>query len=90
MDNKSLRKELEKLQDQLKKTQPDDQIQREMLETLIKYVQNSLANSGQIEPDLHASLTSQLTQAIELFEISHPLLTEQMDKLLNILSSAGI
>jgi hypothetical protein len=90
MDNKSLKKELEKLHAELKKTNPGDQAQRESLQHLIDDVQASLASSGQIEPELHASLTDRLTQAIELFQISHPLLTAQMDKLLEILSSAGI
>jgi Domain of unknown function (DUF4404) len=90
MDNKSLKKELEKLQTELKKTRPTDQVQRESLQHLIDDVQSSLASAGQLKPELHASLTDRLTEAIELFEISHPLLTAQMDKLLEILSSAGI
>jgi|WetSurMetagenome_2_1015567.scaffolds.fasta_scaffold1718628_1 hypothetical protein len=90
MDTKFLKKELEDLQGELKKTRPDDQTQRELLQHLINDVQNALASSGQIEPELHDSLSDRLTQAIELFEISHPTLTAQMDKLLNILSSAGI
>lgn len=90
MDNKSLKKELEQLHAELKNTQPGDQAQRDSLEQLINDVQDSLASSGEIDPELHTSLTARLTQAIELFEISHPLLTAQMDKLLEILSSAGI
>ncbi len=90
MDNESLKKELEKLHAELKQTQPGDQAQREMLQRLIDDVQNSLASSDQNEPELRASLADQLTQAIGLFEISHPTLTAQMDKLLSILSSAGI
>ncbi len=90
MDNESLKKELEKLHAELNKTQPGDQAQREMLQRLIDEVQNSLDSSIQNEPELRASLADRLTQAIELFEITHPTLTAQMDKLLNILSSAGI
>jgi len=90
VDNKSLKKELEQLHAELKNTQPGDQAQRDSLEQLINDVQDSLASSGEIDPELHTSLTARLTQAIELFEISHPLLTAQMDKLLEILSSAGI
>jgi hypothetical protein len=90
MDNKSLIKELEKLHTELKNTEPSDQAQRDSLEHLIKDVQDSLASSGEIPPELHTSLTARLTQAMELFEITHPLLTARMDKLLEILSSAGI
>ena len=90
MDNESLKKELEQLHAELKKTQPGDQAQTELLQHLIKDVQASLASSGEIDTELHTSLTARLTQAIELFEISHPTLTVQMDRLLNILSSAGI
>jgi hypothetical protein len=90
MDNESLKKELEKLHAELKKTQPSDQAQREQIQHLIKDVQASLANSGEYDSELQTSLTARLTQSIEMFEISHPLLTEQMDKLLEILSSAGI
>ena len=90
MDNESLKKELEKLHAELQKTQPGDQAQREQIQHLINDVQASLASSGENDSELHTSLTARLTQSIELFEISHPLLTEQMDKLLEILSSAGI
>jgi hypothetical protein len=90
MDNESLKKELEKLHTELNETQPGDQAQRDLLQHLINDVQASLASSDQIDPELHTSLTARLTQAIEVFEISHPLLTGQMDKLLEILSSAGI
>ena len=90
MDQKSLKKELEKLHAELKKTQPGDQAQREMLQRLVDDVQHTLASSPQIDPEQQASLADRLTQAIELFEITHPTLTAQMDKLLNILSSAGI
>ena len=90
MDNESLKNELEKLHAELKKTQPGDQAQREQIQHLINDVQASLASSGENDSELHTSLTARLTQSIELFEISHPLLTAQMDKLLEILSSAGI
>jgi chaperonin cofactor prefoldin len=90
MDNESLKKELEKLHAELKNTQPGDEAQREQLQHLINDVQASLANSGEYDSVLQTSLTTRLTESIELFEISHPVLTEQMDKLLEILSSAGI
>jgi chaperonin cofactor prefoldin len=90
MNNESLKQELEKLHAELKKTQPGDQAQREQLQRLIKDVQASLDNPGEYDSVLQTSLTTRLTESIEMFEISHPVLTEQMDKLLEILSSAGI
>lgn len=90
MDNKSLKNNLKELHAELEKTQPGDQAQRDLLQSLIKDVQNLLASSGEIDPELHTSFTARLTQAIELFEITHPVLTAQMNKLLEILSSAGI
>jgi len=90
MDNESLKKELKELHAELERTQPGDQAQREQLQHLIKDVQASLDSSGEIDSELHTSLTARLTQSIEMFEISHPTLTAQMDKLLEILSSAGI
>ncbi len=90
MDNEPLKKELEQLHAELQKTKTVDPDQSELLQQLVKDVKDLLARSGEIDPELNTSLSARLTQAIELFEITHPLLTAQMDKLLNILTGAGI
>jgi len=90
MDHEPLKKELEQLHVELQKTQTIDPDQSELLQQLVKDVKELLARSGEIDPEQNTSLSARLTQAIELFEITHPALTAQMDKLLNILSGAGI
>jgi transposase len=90
MDHEPLKKELEQLHVELQKTQTIDPDQSELLQQLVKDVKELLARSGEIDPEQNTSLSARLTQAIELFEITHPLLTAQMDKLLNILTGAGI
>jgi len=90
MDNEPLKKALEQLHAELEKTQAVDEDQSDLLQHLVKDVKDLLARSGEIDPEKDSSITARLTQAIGLFEITHPLLTEQIDKLLNILSSAGI
>jgi hypothetical protein len=90
MDTEPLKKELEQLHAELQKTQTVNPEQSELLQQLVKDVKELLARSGEIDLAQNTSLTARLTQAIELFEITHPALTGQMDKLLNILSGAGI
>ncbi len=90
MDNEPLKKALEQLHSELEKTRTVDPEQSKMLKHLVGDVKDVLARSGEMAPEQNANLTDRLTQAIELFQISHPLLTAQMDKLLNLLSSVGI
>jgi chromosome segregation ATPase len=90
MDNEPLKKELEQLHAELEKTKTVDPDQSELLQQLVKDVKDLLARSGEIDPELNTSLNAKLTQAIELLEITHPALTARMNKLLNILSGAGI
>ena len=90
MDNEPLKKALEQLHAEIEKTKTVDPDQSEMLQHLVKDVKALLARSGKIDPEQTRPMANRLTQAIELFEITHPRLTAQMDKLLNILSSAGI
>ena len=90
MENEPLKKALEQLHAELEKTQTIDEDQSELLQHLVKDVKGLLARSGEIDLEQNPSIIARLTQAVELFEITHPMLTEQMNKLLNILSSAGI
>jgi len=90
MDNGTLKKALEQLHEEIQKTETVDQSQSEMLQHLVKDVDDLLARSGELDQAQNASVVDRLTRAIELFEITHPSLTARMNKLLNILSSAGI
>jgi len=90
MDNDPLKKAFEQLHSELEKTKTVDPEQSKMLQHLVKDVNLVLDRSGEIDSNLNSTLTDRLTQAIDLFEITHPTLTAQMDKLLNILSNAGI
>ncbi len=90
MDNQPLKKELEQLHAELKKTQTIDPEQSELLQQLVEDVKELLARSGEMDLEQNHSLSARLNRAIELFEITHPALTARMNKLLNILSSAGI
>ena len=90
MENESLNNTLNQLHAELEHTETVDEDQSELLHHLVKDVRTLLARSGELEPVQSKSINARLTQAIGLFEITHPLLTEQMNKLLNILSGAGI
>ena len=90
MDNETLKNALDQLHAALGQTKTVDEDQSELLHHLVNDVQELLARSGDLDPAKNKSINARLTQAVELFEITHPFLTEQINKLLNILSSAGI
>ena len=90
MENQELHNLLEKLHKEIElKGQLDDQ-EREMLRHLGMDINDLLAQSEEAGIEVEPSLLERLEDTIETYEISYPELTMLLNKVLSILSSAGI
>ena len=67
-----------------------DEEERQLLENLLQDIQKLIAAPGTANKPQTHSLSKQLNNSIQQFEISHPDLTRSMVQLLDILSGAGI
>ena len=80
---------LEKLHNELERTQSMDEKEREMLRHLDADIRTLLARSGgnlvRDEPMLE-----RLQEAVDQFETTHPTLTKALSEMMTILSNAGI
>jgi hypothetical protein len=90
MEEQELRDLLERLHSEIERHEPLDEKERELLEHLGMDIRELLARSGSEEIQPEPSLVVRLEESVEHFEISHPELTLLLDKLLAILSNAGI
>ena len=90
MEDQDLRNLLERLHIEIEqKGQLDDQ-EREMLRHLGMDINDLLDKSEQAGVEVEPSLLERLEDTIETYEISYPELTMLLNKVLSILSSAGI
>jgi len=90
MENQELHNLLERLHKEIElKGQLDDQ-EREMLRHLGMDINDLLAQSEEAGIEVEPSLLERLEDTIETYEISYPELTMLLNKVLSILSSAGI
>jgi hypothetical protein len=89
MQNENLHKLLEQVHNEIEQIGTLDENGREMLTHLAADIQLLLEHS---EPSDESSMAvlKRLTQAIDHFEVSHPMLTSTLSQLSAVLSHAGI
>ncbi len=87
MTDDKLRRQLEKLHDEIQKTDRVDETGRRLLRDIDAHIRELLARS-EVQP--RPALTQGLEDAIRHFEVSHPALTTALSDLLSALSNAGI
>ena len=92
MDDQSrqLRKQLERLDADLKQTESVDQTGRAVLHKLQQDIQDLLTRSGEESAHPEHPVTERLRQAIQHFEATHPTLVASMEEIVNTLSTMGI
>jgi hypothetical protein len=90
MDDQELINLLEQLHTEIERHEPVDEKERELLQHLAADIRELLARSGDEKTQTDTSMLERLGESIKHFEITHPSLTMLLDKLLTILSNAGI
>jgi hypothetical protein len=90
MDNTELRKLLEQLHEEIKKTQAVDKKGGELLRDLDGDIRALLDRSDENPEPLHPSVVQNLEGTLDHFEVSHPTLTAQITRVLEFLSTSGI
>jgi hypothetical protein len=89
MTDQNWRDLLDKLQDELDRTEVTDEASREKLRNLQADVHDLRERSGD-KIDSDEPLLERLQDSIEHFETSHPELTMTLSQMMTILSNAGI
>ncbi len=87
MADRKLQRELQKLHDEIQKTDKVDEAGRKLLRDIDGHIRELLARS---ELESRPALTRGLEDAIRHFEVTHPALTSALSDLLSALSNAGI
>jgi hypothetical protein len=87
MADKKLRRQLERLHDEIQKTDKVDETGKRLLRDIDGHIRDLLARS---ELESRPGLTRGLEDAIRHFEVTHPTLTTALSDLLSTLSNAGI
>ena len=88
-DRHNLRELLEKLHNELERTNVTDEAERERLRHLEVDIRSLLERSGEnVETD--ESVLERLQDSIDHFETTHPQLTLMISQISTILSNAGI
>ena len=88
MQNNNLRSLLEDLYTELTKTSTDSSDLEDKKTSLAGYIHTTLEQDDLNES--HSSLDSVFNEAIISFEESHPKITQLINNVINMLSSAGI
>ncbi len=90
MEDKELRKLIQEVHEEIKKTKPTDERGRQVLANLEKDLR-SLRECPEGEViHVNESFIRRLEEARDHFEITHPGLTKNLSKLLTTLSTVGI
>jgi hypothetical protein len=89
MNDQDLRELLEKLHNELERTEAMDEKGNEMLRHLDTDIQNLLKRSG-AKAETDESMLERLQDTIDHFEVTHPRLTTIVSEMMTILSNAGI
>ena len=89
MTDQNLRELLEKLHQELEKTEAVDEKGNEMLRHLDADIRNLLKRSG-AKAETDESMLERLQDTIDHFEATHPRLTTMLSEMMTILSNAGI
>jgi hypothetical protein len=90
MEDKELRNLLEQLHTEIEHTENVDDKGRELLRDLSTDIDELLARSEKELANPHSTITQRLEDSIDHLEVAYPDLTQTLNKLLAILSSAGI
>lgn len=87
MADRKLRSQLQRLHDEIEKTQTVDETGRRLLKDIDGHIRELLARTdAQARPGFSEGLEG----AIRHFEVTHPALTAALSDLLSALSNAGI
>ena len=86
MSDRKLTKLLEQLHDELEKTQSVDEEGREMLVHLNDDIRKYIDPSEEDDE----TVFERIQDAIDHFEVEHPVITAALSQILNTLSNAGI
>jgi hypothetical protein len=90
VNDQDLRSLLERLHTEIERNEPLDEKERELLQHLGMDIRELLAQSEGKEIQAEPTLIKRLEESIEHFEITYPDLTMLLNRLLSILSGAGI
>ncbi|RPI93372.1 MAG: DUF4404 family protein [Chloroflexi bacterium] len=89
MNDQDLRELLEKLHNELERTEAMDESGREKLRHLDADIRSLLKRSGE-EAETDESILERLQDSIDHFEATHPRLSLMLSEMMTILSNAGI
>ena len=90
MENNELRSLLAKLHEEIKNTKEVDEKGIDLLRDLEADIKTLLERSDDNPEPTQPSIFKNLEEAVVHFEVTHPTLTEQVAKISEILSGAGI
>jgi len=90
MDEQGLRKLLEQLHAELEQTQSVDEKGRELLRELGNDIRDLLTRSDEEHLPAEPGLLVRMEESISYLEVTHPILTNTISKILESLSNAGI
>ena len=90
MKKQKFREMLKQLHNELEGIHSIDDSGRELLRILMKDIQQILDQSTEGQSSQHNKLIKQLTEAIDYFEESHPVLVLRIKKMIDTLSNMGI
>jgi hypothetical protein len=90
MDNQELAKLLEQLHSEIEHTESIDEKGRELLRELGTDIRELLARSNNGQAQVQPSMIEQLEDSISRLEVTHPVLTSTLSRILETLSNAGI
>jgi hypothetical protein len=90
MDDKELRKLLQELREEIKKSKAVDEKGRKLLNSLDKDIHDLLEIPENKPVQLHPTVVQRFREAREHFEVTHPGITANLSKLLNTLSTIGL
>ena len=90
MENKNLHDLLNQLHEEIKNTQEVDEKGGELLRDLEADIAALLERSDENAEPVHPSIFKNMEDTVTHFEVTHPILTEQVEKISEILSGAGI
>ena len=89
MNDQDLRELLEKLHQELEKTEAVDEKGNEMLRHLDADIRSLLKRSG-AKAETDEPMLERLQETIDHFEVTHPGLTTMLSQMMTVLSNAGI
>ena len=90
MNDQDLRSLLEQLHEEIERNEPLDDDERELLQHLGADIRELLSRAEEEGLQAGPSVTERMEESIYRFEVSHPDLTTLLNKLMTILSNAGI